>query len=633
MAISSISEFLQNIRRAALRRDEAGLTDGQLLDAYIRSREEAAFAALLRRHGPMVWGVCCRILGNGGDAEDAFQATFLVLVRKAASVVPREQIVNWLYGVARQTAVKARVMAVKRKVREKQVKDMPEPTIAEQNGRGDMLPLLDQELGRLPDKYRMAIVLCDLEGKSYREAARQLSCPEGTLAARLVRGRAMLAKRLARHGLAVTSGALSMLLSQGASADVPASVVSSTIKAANLLMAGQTAAAGAISAKVAGLTEGVLKTMLLSKLKIATALFVIAAAAGAGGVIYFSRAMEPLPARQQAGPNPQTEPKQPERQDRDKDKKEIKMSSRLGEASAKDKSPLQGSWKGVSFNYLLPPARPGFAFPAFVAEAQQEEIKKAKWVITDDKIVIHFKQLDITGDGVGNWVISSSKDEAREMNFKVDLTKKPNQIDFTPYLFPYNPLPPGVRLPPGFVQPEGTCKGIFELEGETLKICYGQPTTKRPTEFKAEEAPVFLFVLNRELPKKDENAADRRPPEGRTRGNSKLQSLLKERVDILRKNAESIKRLHEQGAAGSDAVGQANLRLYKAELDLCETTKDRIAVLEKIANVYKEIEDHLIPLKKQGAVSSDAMQDAKLNRLEAEIALEREKAKLAPPSK
>jgi RNA polymerase sigma-70 factor (ECF subfamily) len=296
MAISSISEFLQNLRRDALRRDEAGLTDGQLLDAYIRSREEAAFAALLRRHGPMVWGVCCRILGNTGDAEDAFQAAFLVLVRKAASIVPREQIANWLYGVARQTAVKARAIAVKRKAREKQVKDIPEPAVVEQNGRDDLLPLLDQELGRLPDKYRTAIVLCDLEGKSYKEATRQLGCPEGTLAARLARGRAMLAKRLARHGLAVTGAALSMVLSQGTSADVPVSVVSSTIKAAILFAAGQTAATGAISAKVAGLMEGVLKAMLLSKLKIATGVLMTAAAlSGAAGLTYQTQAREKTP--------------------------------------------------------------------------------------------------------------------------------------------------------------------------------------------------------------------------------------------------------------------------------------------------------------------------------------------------
>jgi len=296
MASSSISDFLQNIRRSALRRDEAGLTDGQLLDVYVRCREEAAFAALVHRHGPMVWGVCRRILGNEGDAEDAFQATFFVLVRKAACVVPREQIANWLYGVARQTAVKARAMAVKHKRREKQVQDMPEAAVAEQNGSDDLLPLLDQELGRLPDKYRTAIVLCDLEGKSYKEAARQLGCPEGTLAARLARGRAMLAKRMARHRAAVTGGVLSMVLSPSASANVPASIVSSTIKAASLFAAGQATAAGAIAPPVAALMEGVLKTMLLSKLKIATAVLVTAAAlSGAAGLFYQTQAEEKAP--------------------------------------------------------------------------------------------------------------------------------------------------------------------------------------------------------------------------------------------------------------------------------------------------------------------------------------------------
>jgi RNA polymerase sigma factor (sigma-70 family) len=296
MTNSSMSEFFQSLRRASLRRDEAGLTDGQLLDAYVRSREEAAFAALVRRHGPMVWGTCRRILGNEGDAEDAFQATFLVLVRKAASIVPREQIANWLYGVARQTAVKARALAVKRKTREKQVKVMPEPFTPEQAGSDDLLPLLDQELGRLPDKYRTSIVLCDLEGKSYKQASRQLGCPEGTLAARLTRGRAMLAKRLARHRLAVTSGTLATVLSQSASASVPDSVVSSTIKAASLFAAGTAAAIGAIAPSAVALTEGVLKTMLLSKLKIATALLLTAAVLSvAVGVAYQTQAGEKAP--------------------------------------------------------------------------------------------------------------------------------------------------------------------------------------------------------------------------------------------------------------------------------------------------------------------------------------------------
>src|SRR5438067_11091512 len=121
MATSELQQVLQTLHRATRLPEEAELTDGQLLDSYVRTREEAAFAALVRRHGPMVWGVCRRVLRSHQDAEDAFQATFLVLVRKAASVVPRALVVNWLYGVAHQTALKARALTARRGAREKQV--------------------------------------------------------------------------------------------------------------------------------------------------------------------------------------------------------------------------------------------------------------------------------------------------------------------------------------------------------------------------------------------------------------------------------------------------------------------------------------------------------------------------------
>src|SRR5205823_8675279 len=169
MATSQMSEVIQHLRRVL--RDGAGLADGQLLEDYLSRRDEAALAALVRRHGPMVWGVCRRVLRNHHDAEDAFQATFLVLVRKAASIVPREMVANWLYGVAHQTALKARATAAKRKGRERQVTQMPEPAVTEQDLWTDLLPLLDQELSRLPDKYRSVIILCDLEGKTRKEAA------------------------------------------------------------------------------------------------------------------------------------------------------------------------------------------------------------------------------------------------------------------------------------------------------------------------------------------------------------------------------------------------------------------------------------------------------------------------------
>jgi RNA polymerase sigma factor (sigma-70 family) len=222
MVTSQISEVLQHLRRTVLLRGGAEVTDGQLLEDYLSRHDEAALAALVRRHGPMVWGVCRRILRGYHDAEDAFQATFLVLVRKAASIVPREMVANWLYGVAHRTALKARATAARRKERERQVTEMPEPAAAEKDNWRDLQPLLDEELRRLPDKYRAVIVLCDLEGKTRKEAARPLGVPEGTVAGWLARARTMLAKRLARYGLAVSGGALGVVLSQnGASAAVP----------------------------------------------------------------------------------------------------------------------------------------------------------------------------------------------------------------------------------------------------------------------------------------------------------------------------------------------------------------------------------------------------------------------------
>src|SRR5437868_3907052 len=236
MATSQTSEVLQHLRGAVLLRDGAGLTDGQLLEDYISRRDEAALAALVHRHGPMVWGVCRRVLRNHHDAEDAFQATFLVLVRKAVSIASRELVANWLYGVAHQTALKARATAAKKNARERQVTEMPEPAVADQDLWSDLQLLLDEELGRLPYKYRVVIVLCDLEGKTRKEAARQLGCPEGTVAGQLARARALLSKRLTQRGVTLSGGALAAVLAQRAvSAGVPNSVVDSTIKAASLL--------------------------------------------------------------------------------------------------------------------------------------------------------------------------------------------------------------------------------------------------------------------------------------------------------------------------------------------------------------------------------------------------------------
>ena len=283
MATSTLNPIIDRLRIAMLMRDGAGPTDGQLLESFVSQQDEAAFAVLVRRHGPMVLGACRRVLSNHHDAEDAFQATFLILVRKADSIVPQGMVANWLYGVAYRTALKARTILAKQRVRERQVKEMPEPEAAEADHCWrDLRPLLDQELSQLPDKYRLAVVLCDLEGKTGKETARQLGCPEGTVSSRLARGRTMLAKRLTRHGLVLSGGSLAVALAGKASACVPTAVVSSTIRAASLFAAGKAVATGLISANATALTEGVLRAMLLTKLKIATAVLLAVGVLGAG---------------------------------------------------------------------------------------------------------------------------------------------------------------------------------------------------------------------------------------------------------------------------------------------------------------------------------------------------------------
>jgi RNA polymerase sigma-70 factor (ECF subfamily) len=273
-------------------------SDSELLELFVSEPDEAVFEAMVRRHGPMVWGVCRRVLRDHHDAEDAFQASFLVLARKAATITPREKLGNWLYGVAYRTARKTRTATSNRRARERQVPDMPEPEAVREGCRDELLPLLDQELSRLPAKYRTPIVLCDLEGKTHRQAAEQLDWPVGTVSGRLSKGRALLGERLTRRGVAFGGGSLAMALSQGsASAGVPLTLIASATRAATQVAAGR-AAAGVASSKAAALMEGALRGMLMTKLKLgATVLVVALGAAGARSFVSDPRAEAAGPAK------------------------------------------------------------------------------------------------------------------------------------------------------------------------------------------------------------------------------------------------------------------------------------------------------------------------------------------------
>ncbi|HWY85964.1 MAG TPA: sigma-70 family RNA polymerase sigma factor, partial [Gemmataceae bacterium] len=222
MPTTQFNKIIDYLYRTTRPRD-GDITDGQLLARYTMNRDEAAFAAILRRHGPMVWGLCRRVLRSDHDAADAFQGCFLVLVRRASSIASTELLANWLYGVALRTALHARTAASKRRVKESHAAALREHEGPRSDRWGDLLPLLDEELSRLADKYRAPILLCDLEGKTRKQAAAQLGIPEGTVAGRLARARALLAKRLSRHGILGLSLAAALPEIAGA-APVPASV-------------------------------------------------------------------------------------------------------------------------------------------------------------------------------------------------------------------------------------------------------------------------------------------------------------------------------------------------------------------------------------------------------------------------
>jgi RNA polymerase sigma factor (sigma-70 family) len=265
-----------------------GLGDGQLLERFANREGEAAelaFATLVERHGPMVFRVCRGVLNDLHAAEDAFQATFLILVRKAGSIRSGDSVASWLHGVATRVSLDARASSRRRQRHEGQYDGRrPIEAVGGDLDRRDLEAILGEELQRLPERYRAPVVLCYFEGLSHEEAALRLGRPVQTIRTRLARARERLRGRLARRGLAPLAGAVA--LSADASASVPRTLADSTVKAAMRVAAGRAVAAGAVPATVAALTEGVLRTMLMTKLKFAAAVLVTLATAVTGAGVF-----------------------------------------------------------------------------------------------------------------------------------------------------------------------------------------------------------------------------------------------------------------------------------------------------------------------------------------------------------
>jgi RNA polymerase sigma factor (sigma-70 family) len=314
MQTAQLGTVLRHLRKLAVAPGTSELTDPQLLERFAAHQAEDAFAALMHRHGELVWSVCRHVLRHDHDAEDAFQATFLVLARNAATIRKQEALASWLHGTAYRIARQARRDAAIRRTHESRGKSMPPEKPFPEKVLREAMAILDEEVQHLAARQRAVFVLCALEGKSLAEAAQQLGWKQGTVSGTLARARRQLSQRLTRRGVTLSAALGALALGrQTAAAFPPAALAHSTTQAALLYAAGQTATVALASPAAAALAEGVTRTMFLTKLKVATVLLLLVGIAGAGLLTRQALAARhlappadppPAPAQDKASPAP-----------------------------------------------------------------------------------------------------------------------------------------------------------------------------------------------------------------------------------------------------------------------------------------------------------------------------------------
>jgi RNA polymerase sigma factor (sigma-70 family) len=306
MASAPMTDVLHHLHRLLSPHGAEHPSDRHLLERFLASQDEAAFAALVGRHGAMVFGVGRRLLHDVHAAEDVFQATFLILARNAASIRKQQALGSWLHGVAYRVAVRARDAAASRRRRERHAPaPLPADPAVEVTWR-ELGAVLDEELRQLPDRYRAPLVLCFLEGKTQDEAARELGCSKCTLRRRLEHGRERLRRRLRRRGVALSVGLLATVLSQGPAS---AALVEATVRAGLLPRTGP-----AVSAEVAALVEGVCTVTVVTRLTTTAAvvLAVVLFGSGAGWLAHHTAAAQPAPPEPAGAPQAADRPAGPQ---------------------------------------------------------------------------------------------------------------------------------------------------------------------------------------------------------------------------------------------------------------------------------------------------------------------------------
>ncbi len=567
----------------------AGLSEGQLLDRFAASGDEAAFEALVRSHGPMVRGVCRRMLRDPNDADDAFQATFLVLVRRAGSIRDGEQLSPWLHGVALRVASRVRSRIARSRDRERPGAE--EATVAAADPSSwEVRQLLDEELGRLPEKYRSPIVLCYLEGRSHEEAARRLRWPLGTVKGRLARARDLLRSRLARRGVVASAATLIAALPREVSAALPEALWESTARAASRFWAAR-ATTGAVSSSTILLAEGVLKTMLWTQTKMVAAAALLSLSVVAAGAGVWAQSGGKAGAAREGGSSLVAEKVAAER------------------PAQEDADRIQGNWS------LVAVTEGGEAAPL-----PDEEFRSM--------IVTHDAWISMVGAG------GSVRLEATP--YQLNPAVEPKTIDLTPGSGPYKGK---------------TFLGIYRFDDDdTLLIGTSVPGQPRPADFTPPKGAVRVSTYRRS---KKDAPADKAPaasppavttpaarppappdvPEPGPRLDSRLRDFSPPRrreddaqspdtrepshheLAIQLRRAEAVFH-HKQELSRSGAVPRSELDQARADLDLCKARIEaRLeGLLEDLGILESQLQAKRGRLKKAEAAWAVAI--AELRRVE-----------------
>ncbi len=538
MAGAPLGVVLQQLRRLIGSRT-ADWSDHDLLQRFVAQRDQDAFAMLMERHSPLVWSVCRRLLNDSHDAEDAYQAAFLILVRKAASIRRQACLASWLYRVTFRVALHAQRRANGRRTEEREVDSMPAPEASPDLHWDEIRPVLDEEVNCLPEKYRAPIVLCYLQGKTNEDAARRLGWTKGTVSGRLARARDILRKRLSRRGVTLSAGALAAVVTEKAgAAAVPTALFQTTLRAATLIAAGQTLAAGAISASAATLVKGVMQEMFASKLKMMalTVLCIGIMGTGTGAVLVWGYGDEPKtdkPPSAAKSADPQTV-----------------SSDSKPEPNKSDLQKLQGTWR--------------------VVELEMDGNKIDSEALGGGKPLL---KLTFTGDKLSFEVAKEAREGAYSPlagTFQLDETQKPKTIDVTRDGEPNRRLADivlfSIRTNDGRRLGIGLRHGIYRLEEDRLTICTGR---ERPSEFTTWRASnVIVFMLKRDSANKEEKPAG--PIQGR------LVDLAKAKRDVARGMLAARMEQFKTGHWDYGLVFEAARMLKDSELDVAANKTQRL---------------------------------------------------------